>query len=214
MFQHTAARRRLGRSELLPVKTNSVSTHSRPKAAGLYFCHIDGLDKRVSTHSRPKAAGLLFRQINACANSFNTQPPEGGWAMTTGIFEMPTVSTHSRPKAAGKDTVDDFPVVAVSTHSRPKAAGISYEPLCVFMEVSTHSRPKAAGPFVEGTGKPEYQVSTHSRPKAAGFCSQPNWQYRLGFNTQPPEGGWQVFVINPLKIKLGFNTQPPEGGWW
>ena len=34
----------------------------------------------------------------------------------------------------------------------------------------------------------------------------------VGFNTQPPEGGWD----NPLpmeEIKAGFNTQPPEGGW-
>ena len=36
--------------------------------------------------------------------------------------------------------------------------------------------------------------------------------YTVGFNTQPPEGGWD------LKIMLcnddrSFNTQPPEGGW-
>ena len=34
-----------------------VSTHSRPKAAGVYFSLI-GLNNQVSTHSRPKAAGL------------------------------------------------------------------------------------------------------------------------------------------------------------
>ena len=33
-------------------------------------------------------------------------------------------------------------------------------------------------------------VSTHSRPKAAGLCV-PAWtKLRLGFNSQPPEGGW------------------------
>ena len=34
----------------------------------------------------------------------------------------------------------------------------------------------------------------------------------IGFNTQPPEGGWRL----PLKTGfylLSFNTQPPEGGW-
>ena len=55
-----------------------VSTHSRPKAAGMidYLTFTFGI---VSTHSRPKAAG----------GSANT--PEG----------LPGVSTHSRPKAAG-----------------------------------------------------------------------------------------------------------------
>ena len=33
-----------------------------------------------------------------------------------------------------------------------------------------------------------------------------------GFNTQPPEGGWESMdrLIDAFK---GFNTQPPEGGW-
>ena len=57
----------------------------------------------------------------------------------------------------------------------------------------------------------------------------------LGFNTQPPEGGWLIFVtqeqydnvvsthsrlkaagrypIVQINNPLGFNTQPPEGGW-
>ena len=34
----------------------------------------------------------------------------------------------------------------------------------------------------------------------------------FGFNTQPPEGGWNItkFSVSPTR---GFNTQPPEGGW-
>ena len=42
------------------------------------------------------------------------------------------------------------------------------------------------------------------------------WQNGLnglrGFNTQPPEGGWDF----PRQLSGGFscfNTQPPEGGW-
>ena len=34
----------------------------------------------------------------------------------------------------------------------------------------------------------------------------------LGFNTQPPEGGWQGFDFAHHRVS-GFNTQPPEGGW-
>ena len=33
-----------------------------------------------------------------------------------------------------------------------------------------------------------------------------------GFNTQPPEGGWNNGKPTVTK-NGGFNTQPPEGGW-
>ena len=40
-----------------PSKSATVSTHSRPKAAGL-FCFGFSFFFKVSTHSRPKAAGI------------------------------------------------------------------------------------------------------------------------------------------------------------
>ena len=63
----------------------------------------------VSTHSRPKAAGG-FGKCNARKHRrFNSQPPEGGWAMPPlrgmGLIR---VSTHSRPKAAGLVFIDWF----------------------------------------------------------------------------------------------------------
>ena len=33
-----------------------------------------------------------------------------------------------------------------------------------------------------------------------------------GFNSQPPEGGWQSLKII-MPMMTGFNSQPPEGGW-
>ena len=77
-------------------------------------------------------------------------------------------------------------------------------------------------------------VSTHSRPKAAGSCHRSAFQFHIGFNTQPPEGGWVLnrlvamvddgFQHTAARRRLGlerrqangsssFNTQPPEGGW-
>ena len=100
MFQHTAARRRLDGIVELLLKKDIVSTHSRPKAAGLRIRVIEPAIK-VSTHSRPKAAGhdvksgmdiywfqhtaarrrlgLRLRQFVFFSHGFNTQPPEGGW---------------------------------------------------------------------------------------------------------------------------------------
>ena len=99
-FQHTAARRRLDVLASVPGGAGSVSTHSRPKAAGspsvpnmaavAVSTHSrpkaaggKGFTieqwRSVSTHSRPKAAGSLTTRILKCENRFNTQPPEGGW---------------------------------------------------------------------------------------------------------------------------------------
>ena len=77
-FQHTAARRRLGRRACLEGFDKGISTHSRPKAAGAG----QNLHRRtfgISTHSRPKAAGPSFRPV----------------------IRAMIISTHSRPKAAG-----------------------------------------------------------------------------------------------------------------
>ena len=122
-FQHTAARRRLVAFSFyidaaLHVSTHSrpkaagmkplsafarlkVSTHSRPKAAGFNMCVIC-FQAIVSTHSRPKAAGALPVCNCFLIKRFNTQPPEGGWIMRFKCWLLHcNVSTHSRPKAAG-----------------------------------------------------------------------------------------------------------------
>ena len=77
-FQLTAARRRLDSDQATPLSEVTVSTHSRPKAAGTFITDSKGR-LIVSTHSRPKAAGCLKWSSN--------------------VLEY--VSTHSRPKAAG-----------------------------------------------------------------------------------------------------------------
>ena len=101
-FQHTAARRRLGSFPNMITLNVFVSTHSRPKAAGigfligspvLWFQHTAARrrlvgrqqgqtrPRRVSTHSRPKAAGQKCQSYPCRMTCFNTQPPEGGWAI-------------------------------------------------------------------------------------------------------------------------------------
>ena len=42
-------------------------------------CWLELSRNTVSTHSRPKAAGYLSAGGYRDANGFNTQPPEGGW---------------------------------------------------------------------------------------------------------------------------------------
>ena len=110
-------------------------------------------------------AALMTDTPSEC---FNTQPPEGGW------------ERNAQFRAIG----------LVSTHSRLKAAGYSSAPCRAFRLVSTHSRLKAAGAYALAAGYPRL-VSTHSRLKAAGVMMALCEGEIKGFNTQPPEGGWQ-----------------------
>ena len=55
-------------------------------------------------------------------------------------------------------------------------------------------------------------VSTHSHPKAAGQPLGFIFVFGASFNTQPPEGGWDLGQQTMARCSC-FNTQPPEGGW-
>ncbi len=79
----------------------------------------------VSTHSRPKAAAILDVLLRLEKEGFNTQPPEGGCAVSRPDWLFVNVSTHSRPKAAARRLKRHLNNKAVSTHSRPKAAAWS-----------------------------------------------------------------------------------------
>ena len=122
------------------------------------------------------------------------------------------VSTHSRPKAAGTVGCKHRYHQAVSTHSRPKAAGTPDTAAGLSRLVSTHSRPKAAGGHLVSRQVPPSRFQlTAARRRLALWYSQAGTPV-LGFNSQPPEGGWLIF--SPAKKWASrFNSQPPEGGW-
>ena len=77
-FQLTAARRRLGALFKGFSIPDTVSTHSRPKAAGQI---IGGFDAHIAfqlTAAR-RRLGLPISRITSACSGFNSQPPEGGW---------------------------------------------------------------------------------------------------------------------------------------
>ena len=78
LFQHTAARRRLGRDRKIDGSKTKVSTHSRPKAAGVH--QQTHQQPSASFNTQPPEGGWFhfLQKIHYCP-SFNTQPPEGGW---------------------------------------------------------------------------------------------------------------------------------------
>ena len=208
-----------------------VSTHSRPKAAGLLPL-VTNSTVKVSTHSRPKAAGGVFCMKKMIWRSFNTQPPEGGWFCPFRIIII-RVSTHSRPKAAGffsafyffgrrfQHTAARRRLAPLSTKSAfhfmfqhtaaRRRLEVRHSHKAVTKIVSTHSRPKAAGAGV-WAGFDVGFVSTHSRPKAAGNRHGADGRGRVvSTHSRPKAAGCSA--IGWARSSGCFNTQPPEGGW-
>ena len=102
MFQHTAARRRLAAPMAMLSRLMRVSTHSRPKAAGmdtvktlapgLMFQHT-AARRRLVSGARPYADDHAPFQHTAARRRLD----HTNHCSVT----QQTVSTHSRPKAAG-----------------------------------------------------------------------------------------------------------------
>ena len=192
MFQHTAARRRLARRHQTIKTAATVSTHSRPKAAG--FQTFNRFGSAVCFNTQPPEGGWSRRSFRFRAEScFNTQPPEGGWFVVIVMIDsFFCVSTHSRPKAAGTIFANTLKAMVkfqhtaarrrlvrqlwqvlrenmVSTHSRPKAAGLASINLgCWVMFQHTAARRRLGS--IRGGSSRCRCVSTHSRPKAAGLA--------------------------------------------
>ena len=102
-------------------------------------------------------------------------------------------------------------LAVVSTHSRPKAAGNQAGMVAENEMVSTHSRPKAAGQRTYWN-RTKKNVSTHSRPKAAGFKIRQMATGCVGFNTQPPEGGWVDAAKREIDLLVSTHSRPKAAG--
>ena len=189
-FQHTAARRRLDFRRWVRQHNKFVSTHSRPKAAGLISLIIV-YPVRVSTHSRPKAAGTAYQRQQTQVQFQHTAARRRLVAYKAikdedEVFQHTAARRRLGPtfRACLKDTPcfntqppeGGWPIGClilyrqpVSTHSRPKAAGSKYSPsdLAAAMFQHTAARRRLVRPSLAGRSR--HLVSTHSRPKAAGF---------------------------------------------
>ena len=128
-------------------------------------------------------------------------------------YPAQTVSTHSRPKAAGMNSLDALvDIVSVSTHSRPKAAGKIDVKNITGKKVSTHSRPKAAGARAD---RYRYAVLFQHTAARRRLGRRKAAVARLDWfqHTAARRRLVAAFALGRLRGMIGFNTQPPEGGW-
>ena len=132
----------------------------------------------VSTHSRPKAAGLAGRAIEFKEQFQHTAARR----RLEGLAGVPGGRAAFQHTAArrrlGKDYNGNWTVWAFQHTAARRRLGQRNHCRGAYAKVSTHSRPKAAG-TAAGTVSHQYRVSTHSRPKAAGYLSIDNYIYKV-----------------------------------
>ena len=190
MFQHTAARRRLGPNIRHPTSPPPCF-NTQPPEGGWYGLVLP-VDHDIWFQHTAARRRLDFRRWVRQHNKF--------------------VSTHSRPKAAGLISLIIVYPVRVSTHSRPKAAGAHISSLpkghAMFQHTAARRRLGCSTYLISIP----FLVSTHSRPKAAG----PSWAWCnacfLCFNTQPPEGGWGVRMRYFWDYCVSTHSRPKAAG--
>ena len=209
-FQHTAARRRLGNLCRGLPQGVIVSTHSRPKAAGAMYYGISTVIE-VSTHSRPKAAGTATIPFSYALTGFNTQPPEGGWAIRKSPYSNAWLFQHTAARRR-LGTSQNFRsrLHAVSTHSRPKAAG-SQRQRQEWQKKFQHTaaRRRLDFHFRDTNSVIKFQ---HTAARRRLAFSKSSSSAGIGFNTQPPEGGWESNFTFELNTVVSTHSRPKAAG--
>ena len=188
MFQHTAARRRLVHNQNLLSLFWLVSTHSRPKAAGIQARNRQPIFPCFNTQP-PEGGWVQVSTLTFRIWRFNTQPPEGGWLHKISKMGRLLVFQHTAarrrlgqqvhrkgschgfntqpPEGGWATTMPPNSNIFCFNTQPPEGGWKCQEFYKRLLAVSTHSRPKAAGSR-QAFGKYLSNVSTHSRPKAAG----------------------------------------------
>ena len=206
-----------------------VSTHSRPKAAGITA--LRGVFYWRFQHTAARRRLCLSSIRWWLMRSFNTQPPEGGWAAShlpkaAKIAFQHTAArrrlTHqhrpfgmgkrfnTQPPEGGWDCRFQFAADRLFQHTAARRRLACYRGAILAAGVSTHSRPKAADKM-HSLLRDRRVVSTHSRPKAAG-----HWVWRVSSSALfQHTAARRRLRVKPVHLSClhGFNTQPPEGGW-
>ena len=152
---------------MLAAVFDSVSTHSRPKAAAPCAGRFRQISWRFNT--QPPEGGCGRRWLcGRCGKCFNTQPPEGGCASQKYIILTELKFQHTAARRRLRQLIAQYQHKRkVSTHSRPKAAATSYA-VTHRRQRSFNTQPPEGGCAVQRWRNfTATFVSTHSRPKAA-----------------------------------------------
>ena len=141
--------------------------------------------------------------------SFNTQPPEGGWGKPFQVRIPLIVSTHSRPKAAA--WLRFRLAFKRRFNTQPPEGGCLEKWVNLDLwNVSTHSRPKAAErgrPIILSNRTFQHTAARRRLPLQRCLSC-----FQRSFNTQPPEGGWESIGLMPSDTGVSTHSRPKAAG--
>ena len=128
--------------------------------------------------------------------SFNTQPPEGGWSDYALSQRWQVVSTHSRPKAAGSLFTRGYQI-ALSFNTQPPEGG--WLSSCAVLSIQRLFQHTAARRRLEYSQFCVFNIVLfqHTAARRRLVCDRFGWCIFDCFNTQPPEGGWPPKTTHP-----------------
>ena len=121
-FQHTAARRRLVGRIFKTADSMTVSTHSRPKAAGTDCRAWRSLYVRCFNTQPPEGGWTSKASLIFSCWRFNTQPPEGGWVFSNIVLDSKT-GFNTQPPEGGWILFILNPTWLVSFNTQPPEGG-------------------------------------------------------------------------------------------
>ena len=164
--------------------------NTQPPEGGWAAGGRDVMLGNVSTHSRPKAAGIAGLMTNLGYLFQHTAARRRLVPHPLRRRLQPMVSTHSRPKAAGNRPPPIFPATGRFQHTAARRRLGKIRLQARLSNLSFNTQPPEGGWLPKRDLSLKIVVSTHSRPKAAGKTKTPSSTTASCFNTQPPEGGW------------------------
>ena len=188
MFQLTAARRRLAPSPCsAKTKPPFQLTAARRRLADIPV--HDSNAQVVSTHSRPKAAGLCCWYSLKRLFCFNSQPPEGGWEefyknKPQNLKFQLTAARRRLEKRIGRTT--GF----VGFNSQPPEGGWQVAQRRGSAGRRFNSQPPEGGWRSARTPATGMDGFNSQPPEGGWYPDETQKEPIKCFNSQPPEGGW------------------------
>ena len=210
LFQHTAARRRLGHDLVTHWAVTAVSTHSRPKAAGQVCsrAHCGSMFQHTAARRRLVVINLapFFYRC------FNTQPPEGGWHGQPSLT-LSNACFNTQPPEGGWAGRLKSSIWLSCFNTQPPEGGWTLYHKKEKQHEGFNTQPPEGGWMCRTFESSRYGLFQHTAARRRLAHIHQDIQSRLRFQHTAARRRLVPLYTVFARLRRGFNTQPPEGGW-
>ena len=146
----------------------------------------------VSTHSRPKAAGFCLLCNRGDLGGFNTQPPEGGWCLAYTAMVAVLCFNTQPPEGGWPHYTGGYLLQMTFQHTAARRRLDQSEPSHIRSVSCFNTQPPEGGWDTLDTAT-AISYSFNTQPPEGGWLLELRFDHLEScFNTQPPEGGWSL----------------------